>query len=200
MYIKNRQTGFTIVELLIVIVIIGILAAIVIVAYNGIQTRANNTAKINELKSIHKLFEAYKALNGQYPQQHLATTVSGTQVGYCLSTGFPNGGIPAQPSCYSLASTATLTWIFRENDASAVAIRDDLSTVGKVPSPVINFSVNNVIGPLAFYNATYIDLVTVIKGETINDCPSSTTRRYPTTQAELETQNYRLECYIRLNK
>ena len=35
-----RKAGFTIVELLIVIVIIGILAAITIVAYNGIQQRA----------------------------------------------------------------------------------------------------------------------------------------------------------------
>lgn len=34
---KERQIGFTIVELLIVIVVIGILAAITVVAYNGIQ-------------------------------------------------------------------------------------------------------------------------------------------------------------------
>lgn len=39
---KNKN-GFTIVELLIVIVVIGILAAITIVAYNGIQNRAQDT-------------------------------------------------------------------------------------------------------------------------------------------------------------
>ena len=37
---KKTKSGFTIVELLIVIVVIGILAAITIVAYNGIQSRA----------------------------------------------------------------------------------------------------------------------------------------------------------------
>ena len=42
--LKRRQSGFTIVELLIVIVVIGILAAITIVAYNGIQDRAKTTA------------------------------------------------------------------------------------------------------------------------------------------------------------
>lgn len=40
---RARRGGFTIVELLIVIVVIGILAAISIVAYNGIQNRSNDT-------------------------------------------------------------------------------------------------------------------------------------------------------------
>ncbi|MDN5275377.1 MAG: Fimbrial protein [Candidatus Saccharibacteria bacterium] len=40
MWAKQTSKGFTIVELLIVIVVIGILAAITIVAYNGIQNRA----------------------------------------------------------------------------------------------------------------------------------------------------------------
>jgi prepilin-type N-terminal cleavage/methylation domain-containing protein len=42
--VGKKQTGFTIVELLIVIVVIGILAAITIVAYNGIQDRARLSA------------------------------------------------------------------------------------------------------------------------------------------------------------
>lgn len=46
MRIKNKQnSGFTIVELLIVIVVIGILAAITIVAYNGVQQRARDMTR-----------------------------------------------------------------------------------------------------------------------------------------------------------
>jgi general secretion pathway protein G len=65
--ITNRQTGFTIVELLIVIVVIGILAAISIVAYNGVQAKARDSQRISDLKSIVKALEAYKVNNGTYP-------------------------------------------------------------------------------------------------------------------------------------
>lgn len=55
---KKQPNGFTIVELLIVIVVIGVLAAITIVAFNGVQTRADNAAKIQAAHQIAKKFEA----------------------------------------------------------------------------------------------------------------------------------------------
>lgn len=51
---SSRQKGFTIVELLIVIVVIGILAAITIVAYNGIQQRAQAAQVVSDLSKIEK--------------------------------------------------------------------------------------------------------------------------------------------------
>jgi prepilin-type N-terminal cleavage/methylation domain-containing protein len=51
------KRGFTIVELLIVIVVIGILAAITIVAYNGIQNRAVETAVLSDLNTFQKQIE-----------------------------------------------------------------------------------------------------------------------------------------------
>ena len=67
MIIRDKQKGFTIVELLIVIVVIGILAAITIVAYNGIQNRAKNSSTQSAIKQVQKLVEAYNAQNGSYP-------------------------------------------------------------------------------------------------------------------------------------
>lgn len=64
---QNKSRGFTIVELLIVIVIIAILAAITIVAYNGIQARANASAAQSAANTIQKKIEAYNALNSGYP-------------------------------------------------------------------------------------------------------------------------------------
>jgi prepilin-type N-terminal cleavage/methylation domain-containing protein len=52
---KHRQ-GFTIVELLIVIVVIGILATITIVAYNGVQTKAKAIALISGINDVENAF------------------------------------------------------------------------------------------------------------------------------------------------
>ncbi len=60
----KRQTGFTIVELLIVIVVIAILAAISIVAYNGIQARAKLTQQVAEVDRVGKAIQLWVAENG----------------------------------------------------------------------------------------------------------------------------------------
>jgi len=64
---KGKSRGFTIVELLIVIVVIGILAAIVIVAYQGVTNRAKFSQKHNDIKTIQKLILSYHATYGNYP-------------------------------------------------------------------------------------------------------------------------------------
>lgn len=63
----TKQKGFTIVELLIVIVVIAILAAITIVAYNGIQTRARNTQAASDEVSLKKSMQLYKTQTGELP-------------------------------------------------------------------------------------------------------------------------------------
>lgn len=68
-----KQRGFTIVELLVVIVVIGILAAITIVAYNGIQNRARDTDRMSDINAIRKALEVYKSFNGEYPEENATT-------------------------------------------------------------------------------------------------------------------------------
>jgi type II secretion system protein G len=75
-YMKNN--GFTIVELLIVIVVIGILAAITITAYNGVQARARFAKVQQDLASMQKVLEIYKADVGTYPSTSGAWSYSST--------------------------------------------------------------------------------------------------------------------------
>lgn len=69
---KHHQTNvynqaFTIVELLVVIVVIGVLAAITVVSYSGITTRAKIAAIQAELSGSSKKLAIYYAFNGSYP-------------------------------------------------------------------------------------------------------------------------------------
>jgi type II secretion system protein G len=77
---QPKQRGFTIVELLIVIVVIAILAAIVIVAYQGIQGRARDSARLSDMKMIMKALEVYKTNTGSYPSPNSTPNAQGWEV------------------------------------------------------------------------------------------------------------------------
>lgn len=99
--VKNskHQKGFTIVELLVVIVVIGILAAITIVAYNGIQVRARDAQRSSDISAILKSLEIYKinSSTGAYP------TATGQSGGWEYSNDPPGTfmeylGLPKTPT------------------------------------------------------------------------------------------------------
>ncbi len=84
MYSTSRHSGFTIVELLIVIVVIGILAAITIVAFNGVQDRAR-TNKINsDVAMLNKAIQAARVNSGEQATRYV-TGVTAT-ASACVST------------------------------------------------------------------------------------------------------------------
>ena len=64
---QTKQKGFTIVELLIVIVIIGILAAISIVAYNGVTQKARDDRRVTNARNLANAAASYQAENGTWP-------------------------------------------------------------------------------------------------------------------------------------
>ncbi len=73
---KTKQQGFTIVELLIVIVVIGILALLVITTFTGIQKKARDTERTTDIKAIHSQLEAYYAQKSAYPALAEVTTTT----------------------------------------------------------------------------------------------------------------------------
>lgn len=103
----QKQTGFTIVELLVVIVIIGILAAITIVAYNGIQDRAKTASAQSSATAVTGKLELYSSDKGTYP-----TTLAQFTAAAAATQPYYVSGITFLTSSFPIASSSpsTLTY------------------------------------------------------------------------------------------
>ena len=99
---KTTKNGFTIVELLIVIVIVAILAAISIISYNGVQNRAAETILQSDLKHAVTELEVDRAMSGSYATPDLPSTVKASNgttftyasdgIAYCLAATSSRSG------------------------------------------------------------------------------------------------------------
>lgn len=65
--VKNTNYGFTIIELLIVVVVIAILASVALVSYGGVQQRATTGAVQTDLRNLGQAMEMYRVEHGRYP-------------------------------------------------------------------------------------------------------------------------------------
>lgn len=119
----KKLRGFTIIELLIVIVIIAILAAIILVAYNTIESRAQSSALQSDLENAKKKLTLYQVDQGSYPGTLTAMAAVGLQATksaydmtgnnfyYCLNivTGdFAVGARAVSKAAFIISSTGNL--------------------------------------------------------------------------------------------
>lgn len=131
---SSHNKGFTVVELLIVIIIVAILATITIVAYSGITAKANTTKAQTNAASLKKVLEAFNAEFGYYPYTISQIT------GYNASTKLPSGITVLRGPGGATTATA-----FAATGTAPAGLANVLNSAGTI-TPLTNSTVTTSAG------------------------------------------------------
>jgi len=113
---RRNQSGFTLVELLIVVIILGILAAVVIPQFNTAAAESKEAALASNLATIRQAIELYKVQhNDTFPGATIVTQLTtttdasgaaGTKYGPYIRNAFPANPVHSDPATANLVATA----------------------------------------------------------------------------------------------
>lgn len=108
---KNKK-GFTLIELIVVIAILGILAAVAIPSYSGFQEKAKVSTNDANLKTIASAIQVYNAEKGAYPKTAGEMTT-------CVTT-YLNGEVPGVQATTTPAHADTDVFVMTISNGSVV--------------------------------------------------------------------------------
>lgn len=134
---RKGSHGFTIVELLIVVVVIAILATIAVVAFNGVTQRARNTSRVAAASQVIKTLKLYAVENSMTQLlQQIPENYSG-----CYGKNFPDVNGDGVGDCIYASSAA-----IRSNLPSLDALLETTGSYSKVEYSPVTYSGLTVAG------------------------------------------------------
>ena len=181
--LKNKK-GFTIIELLIVIAIIGLLATISIVALNGARQKGRDAKRVGDIRQIQTALELYYSNYGEYPTTLGDSIASGTKI---YLADVPTAPTPADGDCsdsnnsytYEVQGTTSASYSISfclGNSVGEISAGVNLAIPGGITSTTYAWQTVGTAGfsagkasytSLAIYNGTpyiaYVDLANSYK-------------------------------------
>lgn len=91
---QNKRSGFTLIEMLIVVAVVGILSSLVLVGLGPVQRQGRDARRISDLRQAQTGLELYFVKNGEYPE----TQDWDSLVSTLLSAGIGVSNVPKDPS------------------------------------------------------------------------------------------------------
>lgn len=179
----NRLSGYTIVELIIVIVVIGIIATFVTVNLNATIVNSQNMTRIEEQKQIVSLFKLYKSRFMTYPEVTL--NADGNRNYYCIGQGYPVVG--GQQRCRDVNSSTTSATV---DDA----LNTQLKKVGGATLPTVSGELvgSSAVGPMVEFTSSSVIIYTVLEGSSASLCTDNG------LTLDWTDGNKRVDCYTEL--
>ena len=101
--INRKDRGFTLIDLLVVIAIIGILAAVVLVSLTSARGKARDSRRVADMRQLQTAFELYYNDWSQYPATLTLAAYAGCPGNTTLGTYI--GAIPSNPAGCSVSAT-----------------------------------------------------------------------------------------------
>lgn len=108
-YTEHSRSGFTLVELLVVVAIIAVLSVIGITIFSGVQKGARDATRKADVNAIAKAMEANKTSNSSYPAildtyfaaGKIPTDPNSPSRTYCMAWGDATTALPAAPAVWT---------------------------------------------------------------------------------------------------
>lgn len=170
---KRTTGGFTLVELIIVIIIISILTAIIMLSWGGLVRSSRDHAREDDVRSWASTFDLYKSRFGAYPALPTGNTPTGDKT-FCLGTFSSTNS-----KCGQYNSSTSTKFIAAGGSSGLLENVGKMSNGGKAPTdsgPVVN---NALVGPLVYLKQSTASGTVTVTAQFINffegNCPSDFT-------------------------